>query len=300
MQIQSLLLAIAIVAALVCPGECQTFQSGPMKFRRAGFMTGDRGRIEWITADGEITTETPKDFRRFLTLDGDQPGDQPPGAKLEIYLNSPGGNLIGGIQLGEIIHEFGLGTRVARTVACDQCGPAFQMGELQETDAPGQCYSACAFAFLGGKWRIADGGSLGVHQHYYKDALADPSTPKFTAGDFSQQEVIDGLLLEYVIKMGVDPKFLTYAVITAPTNLYLFTSSELKHYGITWNDLEYTDWSLIAYKNGLIAQSKTRNGEHIATLLCRNDRALRLLINEPVGSIFSANFKPFLEKYLQP
>jgi hypothetical protein len=148
-------------------------------------------------------------------------------------------------------------------------------------DVEGKCYSACAFAFLGGKWRIADGGSLGVHQSYFKEALTEPNAPKFTARDFSAQRLIEGLVLEYVVRMGVDPKFLTYASSTAPTDLYVFTPDETNQFGITWNDLEYTDWMLAARGDGLVAISKTRNGENSATLFCRKDKALRLLIDSP-------------------
>jgi hypothetical protein len=119
MKLRAFHLTVVIVTALIGPAVAQSFQSGPMKFRRAFFDTADRGDIEWIVADGQITAETPKEFRRFLSLD-DAPGSSlgsrvKHGARLEVYLNSPGGNLVGAIQLGEIIREYGLGTRVART-----------------------------------------------------------------------------------------------------------------------------------------------------------------------------------------
>jgi len=273
MKLRPFLLTVPIVTALIGPAVGQPFESGPMKFRRAFFATADRGNIEWIVADGEITAETPKDFRRFLTAGGVQRG-----ARLEVYFNSPGGNLLGGVQLGEIIRDFGLGTRVARSVPD---GPAFRDGEQPETDAPGHCYSACAFAFLGGKWRIADGGTLGVHQSYFKEALTAPNVPKFTARDFSAQQLIEGLVLEYVVRMGIDHRFVTYGARTGPTDIYVFTADEMDLFGITWNDLHYTNWTLEARGDGLVAVSKTRNGERTATLFCRKDQALRLSIDSP-------------------
>ena len=272
MRFRFFAVSVAIITALAGPAITQTFQSGPMNVRRAFFDTADRGNIEWIVADGEITSETPKEFRRFLFLDGVKRG-----ARLEVYLNSPGGNLIGAIQLGEIIREYGLGTRVARTIPYR----TLRDGEQTEQDVKGKCYSACAFAFLGGKWRIADGGSLGVHQSYFKEALTEPNAPKFTGRDFSEQQLIAGLVLEYVVRMGVDPKFLTYASSTAPTDLYVFTPDEMNQFGITWNDLEYMGWMLAARGDGLVAISKTRNGETSATLFCRKDKALRLSIDSP-------------------
>jgi hypothetical protein len=193
---------------------------------------------------------------------------------LEVYLNSPGGNLIGAVKFGEAIREFGFGTRVARSVPY---GPVLR-GHQPEIDAPGYCYSGCAFIFLGGKWRTANSRSLGVHQRYFKEALAEPNVPKFTALDFSESQLIEGLILEYVVRMGVDPRFLTYAARTAPTDLYVFTTDEMNRFGITWNDLEYADWTLEPRGDGLIAASKTRNGDNLATLFCRKDRALRLSV----------------------
>ena len=139
-------------------------------------------------------------------------------------------------------------------------------GKYPETEASGHCYSACAFVFLAGKWRIAEGRSLGVHQAYLKEALTEPNTPKFTAQDFSAQQVIEGLTLEYVVRMGVDPKFLTYVARTAPAELYVFTVEEMNRFGITWDDQEYVDWSLEAGGDGLVAVSRRRNGEGSATL----------------------------------
>lgn len=263
-------LIIAILIGINTAAVAQTFQSGPMKFRRAFFTTADRGDLEWIVADGEITADTPKDFRRFLKSTGLKRG-----GKWEVYLNSPGGNLIGAMQLGEAIREFGFGTRIARSVLDDFTS----FGRNPETQAPGRCYSACAFVFLAGKWRIAEGRSLGVHQAYLKEALTEPNTPKFTAQDFSAQQFIEGLALEYVVRMGVDPRFLTYAARTAPTELYVFTAEEMNRFGITWDDQEYVDWSLEASGDGLVAISRTRNGESAATLFCRKDRALRLKID---------------------
>jgi hypothetical protein len=61
-------------------------------------------------ADWEITAATPDEFATFLKAK-----DVKIGARYEVYLNSPGGSLLAGIKLGEIIRKYGLGTRVAST-----------------------------------------------------------------------------------------------------------------------------------------------------------------------------------------
>ncbi len=62
MRIKVLSLSIAIVTALAGPAIAQTFQLGPMKFRRAFFATADRGNIEWIVADGEVPSRIWLEF----------------------------------------------------------------------------------------------------------------------------------------------------------------------------------------------------------------------------------------------
>lgn len=67
------------------------------------------------------------------------------GAKLSgrsiVRLNSPGGGILGGMQLGEVIRKLGLET---------------------EVPASAGCYSACTFAFLGGVERQIK-GEFGIH-----------------------------------------------------------------------------------------------------------------------------------------
>ena len=74
-----------------------------------------------------------------------------------VRLNSPGGDLAGGIRLGELIRKLKLDTEIGVTEP-DSYG--------HWKTAPGLCASACAFAFLGGLSRRASGGELGVHQFY--------------------------------------------------------------------------------------------------------------------------------------
>ncbi|MGB8899957.1 MAG: hypothetical protein WCC90_12330 [Methylocella sp.] len=243
-----------------------------MIFRLAEPETADGGTPGWIVADGEITADSAKSFRDFLTTNKAHLD-----ARSVVLLNSLGGSLLGGVTLGEVIREFGLGTRIGRSIP----GPPHQGNYVTETESPGVCLSACAFAFLGGKSRIASDRTLGVHQHYSEDALREPAAKQFTAGDLSAQQIIAGILAEYVVRMGVDARFLTRAAMTAPRSMYLFTTKEMEEFSITLNDLEFSPWTFEPYKSGLIAVSKTLNKEYIATLFCRSDKALRILINRP-------------------
>ena len=77
-----------------------------MDFRWAG-TGGNCVGCAWIVAEGEITRETPQKFKKFLK-------EEDPGAFI-VVLNSPGGNLFGGIELGRIIRENGFHTKVGKS-----------------------------------------------------------------------------------------------------------------------------------------------------------------------------------------
>src|SRR3546814_3915910 len=89
------LLAVTITSAPVAAAE--------MSFRTA--THGGTSGESWIVAEGDIVHATPDRFRRFLTA-----ADIPRGARYEVYLHPPGGNLMAGIALGTIIRGSGFGT----------------------------------------------------------------------------------------------------------------------------------------------------------------------------------------------
>jgi len=79
-------------------------------------FTGGNHCCWWTAAEGEITDETPRDFDRYLN------SEKYPGSP--IRLNSPGGSLVGALELGAAIRRHGLDTEVGRTSNFDKL-PAF-------------------------------------------------------------------------------------------------------------------------------------------------------------------------------
>jgi hypothetical protein len=110
-----------------------------MVFTLAG-QGGNCDTCEWIAAEGPITQRTPQDFEAFLRLFGSAVGVVD--GRETLRLDSNGGNLVAGLELGEAIRAHRLSTEVGRTVA----GPS--VGNLTfEATAPGSCASACAMRF---------------------------------------------------------------------------------------------------------------------------------------------------------
>jgi hypothetical protein len=169
-------------------------------------VRGNGGNLvgsEWIAAEGEIVPETATDLENFIKNFGfaENPGGW------TVRFNSPGGDLAGGIRLGELIRKLRLETEIGATEP-DSYG--------HWKRAPGRCASACGFAFLGGLSRYASGGELGVHQYYNAISLKEPSAKIFDSLDISRQQFILAILIEYVFRMGVDPRFVSSAASTPP------------------------------------------------------------------------------------
>jgi hypothetical protein len=184
----------------------------------------------WIAAEGPITKHTPDDFNTFLNTQ--KIGD----GTTTVVLNSDGGSLIGGLELGEMIRAHSLSTRVGRTVP-----DSF----AQET-VPGECFSACAYAFLGGRLRTAKAGELGFHQFH---------TPPGNAGsdEESTQRVV-GLLIDYVRKMSVDAALLTYAAAADPSDLFVPDDRTMLRLGVTnaVGSVVFSGWKIVPWGSGAV------------------------------------------------
>ncbi len=103
-----------------------------------------------IIMDGEISINTPLEFRRALNLR--------PNVKL-LLLNSHGGLVASSLIIADDIHNLNLNTIIPHGF---------------------KCYSACAFIFLAGDERLAK-GELGVHQ--ISSELFDQGEMQYTISD---------------------------------------------------------------------------------------------------------------------
>jgi hypothetical protein len=246
---------IATAFLLVVGGKAQ---SEPMKFAHHfnGAMRID-GKSTWISAEGEITAETPEVFEKFLsstTLWKNQ----------KISIDSPGGSLIAGIKLGEIIRRYNLNVGVGKSV---------KDGSFSRAE-PGSCASACVLAFVGGVERYVNAPSkLGVHQ-FSIDFKSIYGSRAVSADDLERNLVSSqltiGLITSHLIKMGIDLGVLTLMTKTSPSEIRWLTDDEMKTFKVTFNAKQFTPWAIEPYKNGLVAFSRSENNAHQLTLFCTN------------------------------
>ncbi len=125
-----------------------------------------------IVLDGEITINTPLEFRRAL--------DAQPNAEV-VMLNSPGGLVASALILADDIYRLGLSTVVPSNAIC---------------------FSACAYVFTAGKQRLAE-GRLGVHQMWSE--APDSGRVQSTISDVLEALDKFGTPTEFITRMFRTP-----------------------------------------------------------------------------------------------
>ena len=221
-------------------------QASEMNFTNEG-VGGNCDSCWWIAAKGEITPSTPARFERFIK-------SRPESQCLDLRINSHGGNLLAGIRLGQLFRQYRC------SVSVGDSKPMYFNGQKTEyvDRSPGLCTSSCAYAFLGGIQRTVEKGSvLGVHQHYVEGDERD-----FVRRDHANKEAValqylSGLLVSYVIEMGIDPKLITLASRTSGRDEAAAIPRELmvKWKVVTDYEHEPENWTLhtFSHDSGLSA-----------------------------------------------
>ncbi|HEY9009833.1 MAG TPA: hypothetical protein VIN06_02340 [Devosia sp.] len=138
----------------------------------------------------------------------------PDGASTAVLtMNGPGGNYGEGLALADFLRENHIATVVERGMSC---------------------YSACAFAFLGGSGyasmqglgtyidrQIEPGGIVGFHAPYRDEASFLQALEERGATEImSESRDSLALMVQELVKWNVDPEILSYMVGKGPNDLY--------------------------------------------------------------------------------
>lgn len=267
---------ITQLALLIYAGVCFTVRAddppqgaldvdAPMRFEVAG-NGGNCLFCVWTAAEGTIVDGTPDAFQRFL-----QKGRSPS----PITFNSPGGDLMAGIELGRMIRDAGLDTAVGRTI--------FEFsGPFDQRVDGGTCDSACAYAFLGGLRRTADPESLGFHQFYRtSDATRDAAEAFTNETGLSVDQLIQGLVVAYVADMGVDARLVTAASMASESEILTLTQHEMYELNVLTRPHVDGDWFIEPWSAGAVAMIERtypeRSSDHMS-LFCREEQPGAMLM----------------------
>ena len=133
-----------------------------------------------------------------------------------IVLQSLGGDLIGGLRLGQSIRARGFYTFIANADAFPVIDQKMQ----------GKCYSACAYAFLGGGQRQVDASAqFGVHQF------------RGNANELNavQTQKLSAIIGRYMDTMSVNRLLLDQALLTDPGKMLIIPQNLLKAWNVVTN-----------------------------------------------------------------
>lgn len=215
----------------------------------------------WIQASGIIEESTVEDFLEFIS-------EGPDWLPKRIRLSSPGGNLIAGVLLGEELRRLGFATEVGSHE------PHPEWPDMPYWDftmrTPGICASACAFAFMGGVERRIDPGSrIGVHQFFTSKSGLGEAEPDIRLVREGFEQTIVALLLDYVLRMGVDGRLLVSAGLTEPDEMYWIESGdEAIRLGLVYDPERWSEWRIAVLGDGVIAESERADGQYKMAALC--------------------------------
>lgn len=151
--------------------------------------------VEWIAADGNITSDTPSKLQKLLENEQNR--------KLPVILNSAGGNGDAAMALGRVIHKYHMDTAVAATsikdcaklANCPPQGSGAQPGLIFTT--PSHCDDACTLVLLSGTLRIAeDDAHISVRPAASDLPFSDSQRAKYKAY-LKEINVTSGVMAEY-------------------------------------------------------------------------------------------------------
>jgi len=204
---------------------------------------------EWISAEGRITSDTPKKLKKLLESLANR--------RLPIILSSPGGDVDGAVATGRLIRKAGLDVAVGQTTFTS-CGPDEKECDADKNggyvgipmDGWGFCESACPFVLSGGNTRLVGSwATLSVHQlttTFFKDEIVYKTIYKIVDGKKKAvgkksvvrkrvethtttniPKALRRKLESYLTEMGVGHEILKYLQTKPPEDLLMLSKAEM-------------------------------------------------------------------------
>ncbi|MER9164258.1 hypothetical protein NKI66_16195 [Mesorhizobium sp. M0518] len=244
-----LIIAASLFCLIAAASAAETKQvpdEWPMNF--ALVRNGDCTQtcIQWISAEGAITGDTGRRFKKFLK--------RLKGKKLPVVFQSPGGDVAAALSVGRMIRAAGLETAVGRTLlnGCPMLVPrcpekivqnGWSQGEVHSGGA--YCFSACPLAFMGGQVRAAAANArIGLHQITVNGYKGSEQTGRRDLDAISTRSdpTLKQMLSTYLDEMGVSSHDVFAMMgLATPYGLYNLQSAEALKSGVITKVFSYSD-----------------------------------------------------------
>jgi hypothetical protein len=174
----------------------------------------------FVFLDGVIDSEAPIRFEQYVKQNNIPD-------RSVVYLNSPGGSLIAGIELGRLFRKYGLSTDIGRKLPAST--------KRFDIEAGG-CYSACAYAYLGGQFRyFHENSRYGVHQFKSRES---------EGGDEGSAQIASAVIVEYVRSMDVDTDLFGLSASAVPAGINEIDKPTLERLNVVNNGRTRPVWTI--------------------------------------------------------
>lgn len=276
----------------------------PMVFTLRKVDDGQCPTCRWISAEGNIVSDTPSQFSHFLE---ENKLDDPLSIKngLVVSFHSGGGDILAAIALGREIRKHNFDTTIAETIdkpvniikaenqnsekSPDQnsekegdennnSGTAANTIKSTPERIEGICREACVWAFLGGRARNVGNGKLELRT--YRPPLDGAGTSSGQEVSVRQQQLADiAYITDYSQEMGFDPliAFLNWD----NANSHVFSDDEIRIYNIDFSPDVIGKWQLAPTEDALVAIAISNDKKTSARLYCDSHKTTFLEISGP-------------------
>lgn len=220
------------------------------------------GNAWFLFLDGRIDSDTPQRFQRYI-----EQNNVPP--RSHVIINSPGGNLFAGIELGRIFRKHGYSLDVGKKSL------TFKKRFDMEV---GGCFSSCAIAYLGGEFRYLKVGSrYGVHRFAFT---------KQSGADVDIAQVASAEIISYIRSMDVDVELFRLSTIAASSDMNEPDRATLVRLNVINNGFSRPVWTIESAEGKLYLKgerSTALSGINKFMIFCNAGAALLYTIFDPVG-----------------
>jgi ATP-dependent protease ClpP protease subunit len=215
-----------------------------------------------IYLEGEIDANAGKRLRAFVEANSVPRNSH-------VVLNSPGGSLPGGLELGRAIRRNDFTT----TVGVKKIDASGTRGA-----DPGICFSACAVAFLGGRFRfLMEGSRYGVHRFYF-------STAGRSDADLAQ--MMSAVVVNYLTEMEIDTGLFALTTVAGRDQVLEPSRAKLEELRVINNGFTSPRWT-VESNQGLIylkGERETVFGVNKFILFCERGKGVSLyVVFDPQG-----------------
>lgn len=181
---------------------------------KSDVMAGDMYSSVYV--DGDFAESSPK----LLSIELEKLSKR--GSAIRVILNSRGGNLLSGMEVGRIIRNHGGSTEI---------------GVQNKSGMRGGCYSACSLAYLGGRFRyMRKEDQYGVHR--FSSSIGP------TSDDLDIGQVLSAAITSYIAEMDADSRLFALMTKVGPDNIYVLSAQEIVDLRVANNGRLPPKWNI--------------------------------------------------------